>query len=180
MSNKLNMEQRRNSINTLRVEFDEHKSQSNRRLNQIEQFNKEVESRRCNLPMYPLSLFLLIVLVAGLFLLGFIWLNKHCGFGISDDGIVITFIGILATFVIISNYAQVSDIKKKVDEKIASIDQINDSINKLESDVKRIDARFNDVKKDAYPHNQLTNINRSMAKLLEGMKKIEQIGKSLG
>jgi hypothetical protein len=40
-----------------------------------------------------------------------VFLNKHCDFGITPDSVVITFAGILATFIVVSNYMQVKEIK---------------------------------------------------------------------
>jgi hypothetical protein len=49
-------------------------------------------------------------------------LNKHFDFGISDDSIVVAFIGIIATFVVISNYMQLRDVKTESLNKIVEIE----------------------------------------------------------
>jgi len=38
-------------------------------------------------------------------------------------GIVLGFVGILATFIVVSNYAQVKDIERKFDKKIKEVDK---------------------------------------------------------
>lgn len=41
----------------------------------------------------------------------------------SSEKIILTFVGILATFIVITNYAQVSDMKKDVDDRFEQIDR---------------------------------------------------------
>lgn len=53
------------------------------------------------------------------FLIMFIQRQFNLGFDI--NGTILTFVGILATFVVISNYAQVKDVDNKVDIKIRDI-----------------------------------------------------------
>jgi hypothetical protein len=69
-----------------------------------------------------IKLLLWITLFAILFFGLAICLNNRFKFGLSDDSIVITFVGILATFIVVSNFMQVQKIKdelqKKFDEKI--------------------------------------------------------------
>ncbi|MDR0874125.1 MAG: hypothetical protein LBN27_11780 [Prevotellaceae bacterium] len=68
----------------------------------------------------------------------FFWLlavgaYKCFGFGIiNEDGVVLTLIGILATFVVVSNYAQVKEIENSFNEKVAEIkNEFSDRIKEL-------------------------------------------------
>jgi hypothetical protein len=42
---------------------------------------------------------------------------------VTDESIVLLFIGILATFIVVSNYSQVSDIKSNIDNKIEKLEE---------------------------------------------------------
>ncbi|MDR2653297.1 MAG: hypothetical protein LBC68_13495 [Prevotellaceae bacterium] len=61
-------------------------------------------------------------------------LNRHLGFGISDDSVVVAFIGAIATFVVISNYMQVRDVKNEYLSKIIEIeDKLNQKTKEIEN-----------------------------------------------
>jgi hypothetical protein len=64
------------------------------------------------------NIFGILVLVTIVFWIVAAIVSNWFGFYISDTNIVLTFIGVLATFVVISNYAQVQEIKKVFDDKI--------------------------------------------------------------
>ncbi len=61
----------------------------------------------------------------------------------STDNIVITFVGILATFVVVSNYAQVieirNDLNKKVDKIIKEMDDTQEKMKKIENIINDLD-----------------------------------------
>jgi cell division protein ZapA (FtsZ GTPase activity inhibitor) len=59
-------------------------------------------------------------------------LQRCFDFGISDDSVVIAFIGILATFVVVSNYMQVKSIQ----------DNFATKSNKLENELKKVRGNF--------------------------------------
>lgn len=46
---------------------------------------------------------------------------------IGSESIVLTFIGILATFVVMSNYAQVKDVERKNEEQVKELERKNDA-----------------------------------------------------
>jgi hypothetical protein len=50
-------------------------------------------------------------------------LNKWLKFGLSDDSVVLVFVGIAATFVVVSNYAQVQEIKREFGSKVEDIEK---------------------------------------------------------
>jgi len=58
---------------------------------------------------------------------------------ILNESIVLIFVGILATFVVVSNYIQVNSIEKKFDEKIKEVDE------KFDRKAKAIEEKFNDL-----------------------------------
>jgi hypothetical protein len=72
----------------------------------------------------PIRLFILITIFSIAFFVLFLWLNHKYCFGISNDSIVLTFIGIIATFVVISNYIQVKEIERKFDSKRIELEQL--------------------------------------------------------
>ncbi|MDR2809649.1 MAG: hypothetical protein LBB84_03710 [Tannerellaceae bacterium] len=69
---------------------------------------------------------------------------------ITSDHIILVFIGILATFIVVSNYAQVKDIKESTNTEIREIkDAIYTKINtEINNHEKRIDALFKESKID--------------------------------
>ena len=60
-----------------------------------------------------------------------------------SDHIILTFVGILATFVVVGNYAQVKEIESKVNTKVNNIDS---NISKIENIVSEVD----EIKKQVY------------------------------
>jgi hypothetical protein len=101
---------------------------------------KSVEKKQwCKPDKYTLLL-LKITGFAIVFFLFAIALNKWCGFGITDSSIVIAFIGVLATFVVVSNYMQVQEIRKEFDAKIKNTESdLKEEINT------RIDLKSNEL-----------------------------------
>ena len=47
--------------------------------------------------------------------------NKQWGLEISSDNVILTFVGILATFVVVTNYAQVLEIKNDLHHRLTAI-----------------------------------------------------------
>ncbi len=98
---------------------------------------------RSQLANYWLTI-ILIVLVG-------VSIAQHCNKTlVTDSSLVLTFIGILATFVVVSNYAQVRDVEKKCDERIK---ELSDKLDKILS-TGRLSARenFNYLKAEIYKH----------------------------
>lgn len=56
--------------------------------------------------------------------------NKQWGLAISPDNVVLTFVGILATFIVVTNYAQVLDIKSELKDEIRKLDKRTDALYK--------------------------------------------------
>jgi len=98
------------------------------------------ELSKTNKPTKPhvpyVKLLLWIAGLSVLFFVLFVLLNHFVGFGISDDSIILTFVGIVATFVVVSNYIQVKEVEKKFDEKIKDIKKFSTTIEKNKWDIK--------------------------------------------
>lgn len=62
-----------------------------------------------------------IFLFSIVFFIVAVYLNEKYHFGISGDSIVLAFVGIAATFVVVSNYAQVKDIERKYEGEMCKI-----------------------------------------------------------
>ena len=69
------------------------------------------------------KLLLWIVCLSVSFFALFITLNYYLDFGISGDAVVITFIGIAATFVVVSNYLQVKEVKDEFRKSVLILEQ---------------------------------------------------------
>jgi hypothetical protein len=121
----------------------------------LEKLNNELEELRRNTTQSPIKndIALLdekknynpinwIVAIFGLAFLFFLFavgLNKICNFGISDDSIVLIFVGIAATFVVVSNYAQVIEVKNEFKNKVYEFERrINDIEEKFDKQQKEI------------------------------------------
>jgi Enoyl-[acyl-carrier-protein] reductase (NADH) len=63
-------------------------------------------------------LLLAVVSVAVAFLWLFVCITEHSQLSMPPESIVITFIGVLATFVVVGNYAQVKTVEKKFEDSV--------------------------------------------------------------
>ena len=111
-------------------------NQQNSNINGIINDNKEVEKlkgeikklkgkiNKVRVKEYSYIVLLLCILfcTAAFFFLA-VWLKNKYDFGISEDSIVLTFVGIAATFIVVSNYAQVNTVEKRFEEKITEFDR---------------------------------------------------------
>ena len=80
-----------------------------------------------------IGLLAVVFVFAVLFFLFAISLNNRFEFGLSDDSIAVAVIGIIATFIVISNYAQVKDIENKFEKAIKDIKtEFGDKIKEVE------------------------------------------------
>jgi uncharacterized membrane protein (DUF485 family) len=90
--------------------------------------NKEPESKRKYPNKIPAWFWILIASIGGAIVFIFIMIlfQKWLGFQVNYENgattIVLAFVGIAATFVVVSNYAQVKDIENKFEQKILKID----------------------------------------------------------
>ncbi len=91
-------------------------------------------------------LYLIIaILILGIFLFRFIPQITDT----NDVSLVLAFVGILATFIVVGNYAQVKDIEKKFDDKVKDIDKkTSGQDNKIENISNTINLEINAIKKD--------------------------------
>jgi hypothetical protein len=81
-----------------------------------------------------------------------IFLHFHIITNPNDVTLILAFVGILATFVVVSNYAQVKDIERKFEKKIEKLDtNFDEKIKETESNLlKNIDSQSIDVYESLY------------------------------
>lgn len=70
-------------------------------------------------PNYVVISILVASGIAAVFMIIMIAANKEWGLKLSPDNIVLTFVGIIATFLVVTNYAQVSEIRKEMEDKLS-------------------------------------------------------------
>jgi uncharacterized membrane protein (DUF485 family) len=128
------------------------------RLEKIERLESEIpELKKRDNQHSPIRLLVLITAFSIVFFALFIWLNRKYHFGISDDGIVLTFVGIIAAFVVIGNYAQVIEIKKEFEKAIENIEgKFQEGLKRFKADkdsavVVELIKRINDCERACTP-----------------------------
>jgi len=77
---------------------------------------------------YVLTSILVAAGIAFFFVILVIVANKEWGLSLQPDHVVLTFVGIIATFLVVTNYAQVSDIKKEMEDRISRIENAQQSL----------------------------------------------------
>lgn len=77
---------------------------------------------------YVLTSILVAAGIAFFFVILVIVANKEWGLSLQPDHVVLTFVGIIATFLVVTNYAQVSDIKKEMEDRISQIENAQQSL----------------------------------------------------
>ena len=110
-------------------------------LNIIEIQSKDIDDLRNkmeNIKTERYSYWMLLLKIFGFSVLFFViavLLKKIFDFEISNDSIVITFVGIMATFIVISNYLQVKEVKDKFDINIKEL-----NTNSINRDTKTVES----------------------------------------
>lgn len=87
--------------------------------------SKKEEKKKSN---YVLSSILVAAGIAFFFVILVIVANKEWGLSLQPDHVVLTFVGIIATFLVVTNYAQVSDIKKEMEDRISRLENAQQSL----------------------------------------------------
>lgn len=87
--------------------------------------SKKEEKKKSN---YVLTSILVAAGIAFFFVILVIVANKEWGLSLQPDHVVLTFVGIIATFLVVTNYAQVSDIKKEMEDRISRIENAQQSL----------------------------------------------------
>ena len=64
------------------------------------------------------KIFVTLIVVTIVFWICAAIVSKWSGFVITDTNVVLTFVGVLATFVVISNYAQMKEIKSDAEKQV--------------------------------------------------------------
>ncbi|MDR2410577.1 MAG: hypothetical protein LBE13_21040 [Bacteroidales bacterium] len=88
---------------------------------------KNIKSRTSRWWDYILLLIVISAFAVAFFLFA-VWLKERFHFEISGDSIVLTFVGIAATFVVVSNYMQVKEIKDEFNDKTTAIENKTDKL----------------------------------------------------
>lgn len=87
--------------------------------------SKKEEKKKSN---YVLTSILVAAGIAFFFVILVIVANKEWGLSLQPDHVVLTFVGIIATFLVVTNYAQVSDIKKEMEDRISRLESAQKSL----------------------------------------------------
>lgn len=96
------------------------------------------------------TILLICIAFAVLFWLGAIIVANYFGFVITDQNVILTFVGILATFIIISNYEQVQTIEKQTNEQIKKLEnKLNGTIKILEEHNKNFSGYLYEIFKES-------------------------------
>jgi DNA-binding Xre family transcriptional regulator len=106
----------------------------------------EIDKLRKEIPEKPLYIFpdyiklLLYIIGAGIIFWLLALIFHYCGFEIvKPDALVMTFVGIIATFVVISNYMQVKEVK---DDFLKYKSNIETELSKRDSEIENIKFEF--------------------------------------
>jgi gas vesicle protein len=123
---------------------------------EIKKLSKKIDESKNE--KYPyMNILIAIFGLTFFFFLFAVFLNKTYDFGISDDSVVLTFVGIAATFVVVSNYMQIKeietkyeknidDIAKKVDEKEKGIkSDFDKKIEKIQNEFDEFENKIEDI-----------------------------------
>ena len=84
-----------------------------------------------------LGIFFFVLMLAAIFVAIAWFASKKYEFNLSNDSLVLTFVGVLATFVVISNYIQVQDIKSELKKETQSLNEV------FENKTKEIEQDYN-------------------------------------
>jgi len=136
----------------------------------VEKINKEIDKIKIQEKQNnPYIMIFVITLFAIAVIFFFIFLRDNYKFYISNENIILVFIGILATFIVVSNYMQVNNIERKINNSISITDkqykEVSNNVNFLDEYIDGIMAYFqsitllNDINKDSYieSYRQITN-----------------------
>lgn len=108
--------------------------------------------------------------VAIIFIGAAVFASKKYDFYISHDSIVLTFVGILATFLVISNYAQVMDIKRDFHRRVTKLEEKRRRLDNRITKANRFDNQVSQ-EQQAQPEDALYNNDRGNMQNRRGGKK---------
>ena len=92
------------------------------------------------------KIFLILVGVTIVFWAGVAAVSKWLDFVITDTNVVLTFVGVLATFVVISNYAQVQEIKYNTEKQV---NMLQEEIKEIKKELEKKVTAYLKVDKDS-------------------------------
>jgi hypothetical protein len=104
---------------------------------------------------FYLKIFIVLVLCVIVFWIIAVLVHNCYSFNVDINHIVITFVGIIAAFVVISNYFQVSSIEKRMEFKI---NEFGDVIRNITQHVERLDSKISDFENTIHKINQHTEL----------------------
>jgi hypothetical protein len=117
--------------------------------NDIVKLNPQIKKRKI-----PSWLWILLTSIVGaIIFIGAMILFQRCfGFEASYENgttIVLGFVGIAATFIVVSNYAQVREIERKFENKVNEIEgNVNNTINERLQEFSKVETRITDAEKN--------------------------------
>jgi len=85
--------------------------------------------------IHIIILLFIITFFAFIFFILGIYLRNKYSFTISNESIVLTFVGILAAFVVISNYAQVKGVENNFNKNISKIENLANDVDEIKKQV---------------------------------------------
>jgi hypothetical protein len=157
-----------NNINTSQKDY----SDNIRDLkNEINKLNEKVDANKVE--KYPyINILVAIFGLTFLFFLLAVFLNKTYKFGISDDSVVLAFVGIVATFIVVSNYMQVQAIESKFVRKTSDFEKQvkeiqSDCLTKIEKTKIELREIFDRKIKDSRFISEATMLNKEGSRYRE-------------
>jgi hypothetical protein len=148
----VSVKQSQESISMIKKEIEKLFEGQNERIGDLEkqietigsQKEKEID-KGIGLDFY-LKIFLVLLASSIIFWILAIVSAKCFGFWINNEIVIITIIGILATFIVVGNYAQIKEIEGKFERKhkdsISEIKSFTNKFDKISREVKKINDRL--------------------------------------
>jgi len=117
---------------------------------QIDALEKKKPLSEPNIYLLLVAILLGAIIFFGLAILAY----KQWDIGLSGDSIVLAFVGILATFVVVSNYLQLKRTDDKVDSFKSEIDALNYRVSQLEgidkNRIKAMNSEYEGFKREVF------------------------------
>jgi len=108
--------------------------------------NKNCRENKCNNSCVFVKILAIVICAAVVFWLLACVSAKCLGFYIGNDQIIVTLLGILATFVVVSNYAQVENIKRDIEQQLVRNEKINQEQKEFLDGYKELMGQYLNVK----------------------------------
>jgi hypothetical protein len=124
---RLELKQISESIQNLSDTINYERGQDRIRIDELSMLVRSKKDKKSFFSSTP-YLKILITIISGsvFFWLLAVFAYRCFDFALDQNNVIITLIGVLATFVVVSNYMQVKDIEAKFNEKILSVESLNE------------------------------------------------------